>query len=172
MSRMPRPCPRRGGGPIQKKDRRRRAGSGQVAGGKPATGRLCQAGLRNMKTGVRHPAYAVNKRPNRWFQLQSRGRAGYAARCPSAFRSARYRIGDDRLLRRTDSRPDTPPPRSIVKSGPSRRVGGLRKFGRAIAVSSSWLWATPVNRRSASRPRETLERIVPTGTSRTAATSP
>jgi len=29
-----------------KKDRSRHAGSGQVAGGKPATGRLCQAGLK------------------------------------------------------------------------------------------------------------------------------
>jgi hypothetical protein len=44
-------CPRRlirppGGRADRKKDRSRQAGSGQVAGGKPATGRLCQAGLR------------------------------------------------------------------------------------------------------------------------------
>jgi len=56
---------------MQKKDRSRRAGSGQDAGGKPATGRLCQAGLRKMKAGVRHPAYTVNKRTTRLFQRRA-----------------------------------------------------------------------------------------------------
>ena len=35
----------------EKKDRSRLAGSGQVAGGKPATGRLCQAGLQKNEGG-------------------------------------------------------------------------------------------------------------------------
>jgi hypothetical protein len=65
---------------LAKKDRSRHAGSGQVAGGKPATGRLCQAGLKKMKAGVRHPAYPTNRRANRLFQPQADGLPGYAAR--------------------------------------------------------------------------------------------
>ena len=130
-----------------------------------------------MKAGVRHPAYPANKGTDRLFQPRATGCSGYAARCPFVFRPAGYRNGDKRLLDRPASWRDNKPPRSTAISerpaAPSnRRIGRLRTRGAAITASASSAGTMPVNRRKASRPRESRERIVPTGTSRTVATSP
>jgi hypothetical protein len=156
-----------------KKDRSRHAGSGQVAGGKPATGRLCQAGLKKMKAGVRHPACPANRRASRLFHPRADGVPGYAARCPFVLCSPGYRTADARLF----GRPATRRPRLTAMSerpaAPSNRwIGRLRPLSPAITVSASPAWLMPVNWRYASRPRESRERTVPTRTSRTAATSP